>query len=278
MAKLRNLFGLFVCGSVLMAPAYAGKKTKEEKVTEKEQKSEEKNTARYEKVKEFALNKYKTDPDFRDKVDAELQKVMREHSDEAYAMNRFSGSHEVQVREDTWKEHARVGGGMALYDNQAVQDYINRTGQKLVPPDSEKLYAFRVVADPIPLAKSLSTGTIYVSTGMISLLQSEAQLAYVLGHEMAHVHLDHWKERSMMELGEKEYNDAQMKKAGKIALIGAVAGAAVGGAVGQSATAAITGAAIGVGAGAVAGLVMNPIVKHIEWDKVQEDQIGRAHV
>lgn len=278
MTNLRKFLTLFVCGSLSLLPAFADKKTKEEKVTEKEEKAEEKNTARYEKVKEFGLNKYKTDPEFRDKVDAHLRAEMRKHSDEAFATNRFSMSSMVRVREDSWKEHKQLGAGpdgnryLTLYDNPAVQDYINRTGQRLVPPDSEKLFAFRIVADPIPLARSLSTGTIYISSGMISLVQSEAQLAYVLAHEMAHVQLDHWKERSIIMLGEEEYNKAQMKKAGKIALFGAVAGAAVGGAIGQSAQTALYGAGAGVLAGLVAGLLMDPTVKHIEWDKAQEDQ------
>jgi hypothetical protein len=280
MARLHRLLVLFVCGTLLVLPALGrGKhKNKEERLIEKEQQAEEKNAARYEKVKEFALNKYKTDPDFRDKVDSHLLAEMRKHSDEAFATNRNSTSRLVRVREDSWREHPQLGLGpdgnryLTLYDNPAVQDYINRTGQKLVPPDSEKLYAFRVVADPVPLARSLATGTIYVSTGMIALVQSEAQLAYVLAHEMAHVHLDHWKERSMITLGEEEYNKSQVKKAGRIALIGAVAGGALGGGIGQSASTAAGGAAAGALSGLIAGLIINPTVKHIEWDKVQEDQ------
>jgi len=272
MGKPRMYLGLLVFGSLLLSPAYAANKTKEEKAIDKEEKAEEKAAEHYDKVKDFALNKYKTDPEFRDKVDEDLQAVMRRHSDEAFAANTSSGSMTVRVREDSWVQHYATRGTMALYDNPAVQDYINRTGQRLVPQDSEKLYAFRVVADPVPLARSLSTGTIYVSTGMISLVQSEAQLAYVLAHEMSHIYLDHWKERSMILVGEDEYNKAQVKKAGRIALVGAIAGGAVGGAVGHSAQAAAAGIAAGIGSGLIAGMLINPEIKHIEWDKVQEDQ------
>src|ERR1035441_9403152 len=89
---------------------------------------------------------------------------------------------------------------------------------------------------------------------------------------MAHVHLDHWKERSIIMLGEDEYNRAQTKKVGRIAGIAAIGGAALGAGIGQSASAAIMGTAAGAGAGLLAGILMNPRVKHIEWDKVQEDQ------
>src|SRR5882672_7619592 len=80
-------------------PPLAEKKTKEEKLAEKEKKSEEKNAANYEKVKEFSLNKYKTDPEFRDSVDAHFDEVMREHSAEAFHTNVNRNSHLVAVSE-----------------------------------------------------------------------------------------------------------------------------------------------------------------------------------
>src|SRR6185503_4036188 len=88
-----------------------------------------------------------------------------------------------------------------LYDNKLFGDYINRVGQKVVPAGSDKLFAFRLVADPTPLAYTLSTGTIYISTGLVSLLDNEAQLAYVLAHEMAHVQLDHCRQKVMLDCG-----------------------------------------------------------------------------
>jgi predicted Zn-dependent protease len=36
---------------------------------------------------------------------------------------------------------------------------------------------------------------------MVSLLDSEAQLAYVLAHEMAHVLLEHWRDLVTMQHG-----------------------------------------------------------------------------
>ncbi len=260
------LMSLFLSlGEQLLAEP-AEKKTKEEKMAEKEKKSEEKNADNYEKVKDFSLNKYKTDPEFRDGVDGHFDEIMRAHSTEAFTMNVNRKSYLAVVNEDTWRRH------IALYDNLMVQDHINRIGQRLVPPDSEKLYAFRVVPDATPMARTLSTGTIYVSTGLISMLDSEAQLAYVLAHEMAHVHLDHWKEKSMMEMGIGEYNLSQEKKAARIGMIGAIAGGALGAGIGQSINAGLYGAVGGALAGFAVGSLMNRQAKYVEWDKVQEDQ------
>ena len=259
------IIGIAMVSTISAAPEPADKKTKEEKQVEKEQKADQKNADRYDKVKEYALNKYKTDPDFRDAVDRAFDEKMREHTEEAYSNNIGRESHLVAVHEDTWRMHSK------LYDNLMVQDHVNRIGQRLVPPDSDKLYAFKVIPSPTPMARALSTGTVYVSTGLISLLDSEAQLSYVLAHEMAHVYKDHWKEQNMMELGEIAYNEDQAKKVAKITGVATLAGGLLGAGIGKSAGAAMSGALIGGAAGFVVGSLMNKGVRHVEWDKVQED-------
>ena len=47
---------------------------------------------------------------------------------------------------------------------------------------------------------------------MISLLENEAQLAYILAHEVAHVYKDHWRIKVMLPLAELEYNKRQQAK------------------------------------------------------------------
>jgi len=158
----------------------------------------------------------------------------------------------------------------ALYDNPRVTDYVNRLGQRIVPDDSDKLYAFKVTVNPIPTAYTLSTGTILVSTGMISLLDNEAQLSYVLAHELAHVYKDHWRLRVMMPLAEQEYNERQERKRAMWAGIFAAAGAGLGAAVnGRS------GALFGAGAGATAGFVISSIYNQkmsTDWYVAQENE------
>ena len=155
------------------------------KLREREKAKAEKEARRYEKLKSFAVNLYQTDPDFREEVDDHFDEVQREHSIKAFGNNVAPPARPTVVHDG---DRLRLQTG--LYDNKLVADYINHVGQRLVPPDSEKLFAFRLVAAPIPFAETLSTGTIYVSTGLVSLLDNEAQLSYVLAHEMAHVQLD----------------------------------------------------------------------------------------
>src|SRR6476620_6998495 len=108
--------------------------------------TEAKNVMRYEKLKDYSLEKYKNDVDFKDDVDDAFEILLREHSDRAFTKNTGVQSFIVSVREDNWRVHEQ------LYDNLVVQDHINRIGQRLVPANSERLFAFKVVPDPTPLA------------------------------------------------------------------------------------------------------------------------------
>ena len=241
------------------------------KTRERERQRSEKEARAYEKLKTFATNLYTTDLDFRDQVDADFEEVQRQHSVQAFEKNVSPPARPTVVHDG---DRLRLQTG--LYDNKLVADYINRIGQRLVPADAERLFAFRLVAHPIPFAETLSTGTIYVSTGLVSLLDTEAQLAYVLAHEMAHVQLDHWKLKSVMRLGEPDFLKKEARTRTIIgATLGALAGAAAGGASGgnaaQVAQLAAVGAAVGFGIGQAWADALS-----LDWDTVQEDQADVA--
>jgi hypothetical protein len=240
---------------------------KEAKMREKERAQSERNARRYEKLKTFAVNLYGSDIDFRDEVDEHFDVVQRAHSERAFHNNIAEPARPTVVHDG---DRLRLQEG--LYDNKMVADYINRVGQSLVPADSDRLFAFRLMMSPIPSAETLSTGTIYISTGLVSLLDNEAQLSYVLAHEMAHVQLDHWKLKSMLLLGADDFERKEGAKRRLLGLgIGALAGAAVGGISGAGAERTVgmsaTGAAIGL---SIASMFNNAL--HLDWDTVQENE------
>jgi predicted Zn-dependent protease len=220
----------------------------------------------YQKIKKFSLDQYLKDPDFRDGVeDAYLQK-QREHSEYAYYINTRNPATQ-QVTRDGDKLRVEY----ALYDNPLAQDYINRVGQSLVPNASNRLYTFRIMLNPIPESRALSTGTVYVSSGLLSIIDNEAQLSYVLGHEIGHIEREHWKEDVLVVQGIAPYNEKQARKRAFIgALVTVAAGAAVG-AMGGSAQA--VGNTMNLAyqiAPSVAKLwVPNAITS---WDRLQEDE------
>jgi predicted Zn-dependent protease len=230
-----------------------------------------KNQLRYEALKQYAADKYQKDLNFRDEVDNAYEQLMREHSQRAYDRNTSISSYVATVREDRWRVHQN------LYDNLVVQDHINRIGQRLVPVESERAIAFKVIPDPTPLAETLSTGTVYVSTGLISIVESEGQLAYVLAHEMGHVMLEHWKERVTLESGQKAYADEQAAKQARFTMIAGLLGAGVGaaaglpgGSLGGRLIAANQTAGLGQSIGQAAGFFLyRPLI--VDWDQVEED-------
>ncbi|HEX6719232.1 MAG TPA: M48 family metalloprotease [Pyrinomonadaceae bacterium] len=240
---------------------------KEDDRKRREEKARATEMKKYNTLTDFALDLYAGDTDFRDYIDDAYLDLQRQHASEAYRINT---SH---LKERLATENEDDGGLLirrALYDNPRVQEYVNRLGQQIVPDDSDKLYSFKVTVNPIPQAYTLSTGTVLVSTGMISLLDNEAQLAYVLAHEVAHVHRDHWKLKVMLPFAEEEYNKRQQEKrmmwAGLLALAGAGIGAAAGGKQG-----AAVGAVAGLGAGYAVGSYYSRKIA-LDWNTAQEDE------
>ena len=241
-------------------------KKKDEQRKNQETKQRDKEAKKYQTLSDFAQDLYAGDLEFRAQIDDAYRDLQSQQSKEAYAIN-ISHNHEYLLTEN---EGEVLNLQRALYENPRVQEYVNRLGQQIVPEDSEKLYAFKVFKEPIPQAYTLSTGTVLISTGMMSLLENEAQLTYVLAHELAHVYKDHWRMKVMLPFAEAEYNKRQEQKrmfwAGVLALAGASMGAAIDGK---------TGALIGAASGAVAGYAISSYYSKkmsLDWNVAQENE------
>ncbi len=265
-ASIYLLFpGVLVSLSASAQPGGGNPRDKDDELQQKAEKRRDEQAKKYATLSDFAADEYTGDPDFHDRVDQAYQDLQSEHAMEAFDINTSDTQQIVMKEGDIIKIHR------ALYDNPRVQDYVNRVGQGLVPADSPKLYAFKVIQTPVPLAYTLSTGTVFISTGLISLTDNEAQLAYILSHELAHVYFDHWKVKVMSALAEQEYNRRQERKSAIYgAIIGGAAGALVGGARSGSGELAL---AIGAG-GAVTGAALGAAFARridVDWDFVQEN-------
>jgi Zn-dependent protease with chaperone function len=240
----------------------------------------------YLEMKEFAEGLYnkqvgtgdnRQDSDFKRKVDKEYEALRWRDAEEAYKVNMSAHSEVKHVIEDRF----RVFSG--LYDNLLVQDLLNRTGQSVVPQGSGRLYTFKLKANPIPAAETLSTGTIYVTTGLVALLNTKAELAYVLAHEAAHVYHNDYRTEIMLNLAAEEYalergaNKENVQK--KLALWTGVAGALIGGVASRSSNGTVWGGAAGAVTGAVVGSVVErqtPAAAFKDWNRIQEDEADRT--
>jgi predicted Zn-dependent protease len=107
----------------------------------------------------------------------------------------YSWQQELKLGADADKE---ITESMGLYDNPQVQAYVEAVGQRVLQsstfnaPNVPDLYkntkfTFRVMDSPVVNAFALPGGYVYVTRGLLSHVQNEAQLAVVLGHEIAHV-------------------------------------------------------------------------------------------
>jgi hypothetical protein len=151
-----------------------------------------------------------------------------------------------------------------LYPNPSLQAYVNRLGQSLIPKEaSDNIYvSFKIIEDPLPYADTLATGTIYLSSGMISLLDNESQLAFLLMHEAGHVVLSH----HLNQIIEEEKAE---KRAARVKLIGTVAGALAGGVIGGKKD-VLPGAAIGlVGATVIEAVRNRRFMREIQLESDQ---------
>jgi predicted Zn-dependent protease len=86
-----------------------------------------------------------------------------------------------------------VAQSIGLVQDEPLQQYVQGIGAKLAA-ESERPglpWTFRVVDDPTPNAFALPGGYIFVTRGLMDLMNSEAELATVIGHEIGHVTARH---------------------------------------------------------------------------------------
>jgi len=100
----------------------------------------------------------------------------------------------------TWQAEWEFGRKLAADMEKKVEvvtdeltvTYVNRLEQKLVASSNLRgCFVVKVLHDPEPNAYSLPGGFIYITTGLIQLTDSEAQLVATLAHETGHINARH---------------------------------------------------------------------------------------
>ena len=96
------------------------------------------------------------------------------------------------------KGHQEVLKEYGVYNNSALQTYVNTLGQKLAAQShrAHLQWHFTVLDSPEINAFALPGGYVYVTRGIMAYLESEADLAGVIGHEIGHVTARHGAQRA----------------------------------------------------------------------------------
>ena len=94
-----------------------------------------------------------------------------------------------------------VEAHFTLIRDPLLLDYLNRVGQETLQKAGPLPYPFRfyLIKDPQVNAFSVPGGHIFITTGILEVMESEGELVGLLGHEIAHVTSHHTAKRMEQE-------------------------------------------------------------------------------
>ena len=166
-----------------------------------------------------------------------------------------SEAQEIALGEQNYAYMQQSGGGQYDVDPELTA-YVSGIGQKLAAVSDRKLpYEFVVLNSSVPNAWALPGGKIAVNRGLLTEMNSEAELAAVLGHEIVHAAARH---------------SAQQMSRGMLLQV-AVVGTAIVTGGSDYADLAVGGAAVG------AQLINQKYGRSAELESDYYGKIGRAH-
>ncbi len=113
------------------------------------------------------------------------------------AFSLFEGVDEEAIGRNGDRQIIKMFG---LYNDEKVQEYVRDVANRVLGNvnDREFMYQFKVVDTEMVNAFALPGGYIYVTRGLLAVLNSEAALAGVIGHEIGHV-IGHHSVRMMKQ-------------------------------------------------------------------------------
>jgi len=91
-----------------------------------------------------------------------------------------------------------------IYQDKTLQLYVNNIGQNLISKLSNREFRkfyFKIVDSSEINAFALPGGYVYITRGLLAALNSEAELASVIGHEISHITLHHGAKMMVRSIG-----------------------------------------------------------------------------
>lgn len=108
--------------------------------------------------------------------------------------NMVSEYEEIQVGK---AGHKQILAKYGVYKSPGISKMVDDMGQKIAKRSARPdiAYTFTVLDSPMINAFALPGGYIYVTRGILAQLNSESELAFVIGHEISHVAARHGAQR-----------------------------------------------------------------------------------
>jgi beta-barrel assembly-enhancing protease len=124
--------------------------------------------------------------DFTDRTSSKVAKDVTEEID-SKDKNRIKAAKSEFLLKANYMVDELLMSGKVLFGDE-VSNYVNKIADKLLENDKElrSKLRFYVLKSNVTNAFATNQGMIFVTLGLISQIETEAQLAFVLGHEIIH--------------------------------------------------------------------------------------------
>jgi predicted Zn-dependent protease len=128
----------------------------------------------------------------------------------------ISNADESRIGRMLAKKYVQSRGIATSRQSERIEEYLQTVGGR-VAAHAPRGLSYRFHYDPDPAFKSslaFPGGEIFVGGGILALLDSEDQLATILGHEIEHVALNQCRDRLASVLAEQRLSPTQAEKLG----------------------------------------------------------------
>ena len=115
------------------------------------------------------------------------------------------GGKSVELPDDIAEEHQKLVDNIGIYDDPELDAYVRQVGERLLRDSgiTSPTFSFTLLDSPDINAFALPGGLIYMNRGLLAYLDTEAELAGVLAHEIGHITERHHSRRKTAQMTSK---------------------------------------------------------------------------
>ncbi len=115
------------------------------------------------------------------------------------------GGTSVEMPKEVAEEHQKLIENIGIYDDPELDAYVRQVGDRLLREAgiARPTFTFTLLDSPDINAFAMPGGFIYVNRGLLAYLDTEAELAGVLAHEIGHITESHHSRRQTAQVTSK---------------------------------------------------------------------------